>query len=123
MCGYFPKYSENVGFENLTNYCGALEIVKKDKRFKNKIVDFIELAYMDNLNSFCWLVEEKEEPTKELGKWEEKKVNQYYVNANTNKLESIIVKKSTSISCGISITKKSKKQVRKEKCLKKMNVK
>jgi hypothetical protein len=111
----FPKYSENLGFENLSNYCSALEIVKKDIRFKNKIVDYIELAYLDILNSFCWLVEEKEKPTKELGKWEEKKVNQYYINANTNKLESVIVKKIMSIACGISITKKSKKQLRKEK--------
>ncbi len=115
----FPKYSENFGFENLSNYCDALEIVKKDERFNDKIVDYIELAYLDNLNSFCWLVEEKPNPNKELGKWEEKKVNQYYVNANTNKLESVIEKKSMSIACGISITKKSKKEIRKEKRLKK----
>jgi len=114
----FPKYSENIEFENLSTYCNALEIVKKDKRFKDKIVDYIELAYLDNINSFCWLVEEKPKPNKELGKWEEKKVNQYFVNANTNKIENVIEKKSMSIACGISITKKSKKELRKEKRLK-----
>ncbi|MFB9097390.1 MULTISPECIES: hypothetical protein [Flavobacterium] len=57
----------------MSNYCNTLEIVKKDKRFKDKIVDYIELAYLNNLNSFCWLVKEKRKPNKELGKWEEKK--------------------------------------------------
>ena len=114
----FPNYSENSGFENLSDYCIALEIVKKDKRFKGKIIKYFELAYLDNLNSFYWLVEEKPTPNIELGKWEEKKVNQYFVNANTNKLENVIEKKSMSIACGISISKKTKKELRKEKRLK-----
>lgn len=108
----FPKYSENIGFENLSNYCNALKIVKKNKRFKGKIVDYIELTYLDKLNSFCWLVEEKPKPNKKLGKWEEKKINQYYINANTNKLESVIEKKSVSIACGFTIKKSQKKNLK-----------
>lgn len=117
----FPKYSENIDFENLSDYCDALELVKKDKKFKNKIVDYIELAYLESANSFCWLIEEKPKPNRELGKWEEKSVNQYYVNANTNKLESVTEKKSMSITCGATITIKPKKEIRKEKRLKKKN--
>lgn len=115
----FPKYSENNSFESFSDYCNALEIVKKDIRFKNKTVDYIELAYLENVNSFCWLIEEKRSPNRELGKWEEKTVNQYYVNGNTNKLENVVEKKSMSIACGATITKKSKKELRKEKRLKK----
>lgn len=118
----FPKYSENIDFESLSNYCDALEIVKKDKRFKNKTVNYIKLTYLDSINSFCWLVEEKPKPNKVLGKWEEKKVNQYYINANVNKLESVIEKKSMSIACGVTISKRQiKKEIRIEKRKKKSN--
>lgn len=109
----FPKYSENIEFENLSNYCNALEVVKKDKRFKGKTVDCIKLAYLDNINSFCWLIEEKRKPNKELEKWEKQSVNQYYVNANTNELENVIEKKSLVIACGFRTI--SKKEIRKEK--------
>jgi hypothetical protein len=110
----FPKYSENIDFENLSNYCDALEIVKKDNTFKDKTVDYIELAYLDNINSFYWLIEEKRNQNKELGKWEKQVVNQYFVNANTNELEKIIKKESLSIACGVKINYKTKKQLRKE---------
>lgn len=96
----FPKYLENIGFENLTDYCRALDVVKTDTRFKNKIVDNIELAYLEDFNSFCWLIEEKEETNSEFEKWEERITKMYFVNANTNKLEIVKEKKSMSISCG-----------------------
>ena len=112
----FPKYSENNGFENLTDYCLALDLVKKDKRFKDKKVDYIELAYMESSNSFCWLIEEKKSMNKEFEKWEEKTVNLYFVNANTNKLELVKESKSYTIACGFgTLTKKTKKELRKEK--------
>lgn len=68
----FPKYSENNNFENLEDYCLALNLVKKDKRFKNKKVDYVELSYLDASNSFCWLIEEQKSMNKEFEKWEEK---------------------------------------------------
>lgn len=112
----FPDNSKNKDFENLTDYCDALEIVKNDIRFKNKKVDYVELAYLDEINSFCWLIEEKSEPNTEFEKWEEKSSNMYYVNANTNKLETVIENKRISISCGFGpLTIKGKKQLRKEK--------
>jgi hypothetical protein len=110
----FPKYSENIEFENLSNYCDALEIIKKEKSFKNKIVDYIELDYLDSINSFCWLIEEKKEPNTELGKWEEINTNKYYVNANSNKLENVIKEEYFSISSGYKVKFKTKKQLRKE---------
>jgi hypothetical protein len=98
----FPKFSKNKDFENLTNYCKALELVEKNKRFKNKEVELIKLEYIDKLNSFCWLVEEKMKIEK-LGT-QEYSIDLYYVNANTNKLESI--KKNTGIvtACGFGTT-------------------
>lgn len=112
----FPKYSENNTFENLSDYCDALNLVKKDSRFKNKKIDYIELDYLDEVNAFCWLIEEEKEPNSKLGKWEEKITNLYYVNANTNKLETVKERKNMSISCGGNLfIIKNKKQLRKEK--------
>ena len=111
----FPKYSENIDFENLTDYCLALDLVKNDMRFSGKKVDYVELAYLDEMNSFCWLIEEQKEPNSEFGKWEERITNLYFVNANTNILELVKEQKSMSISSGATFTKKSRKQLRKEK--------
>ena len=111
----FPDYSKNKDFENLTDYCLALNLVKKDKRFKHKKVDYIELAYLDAPNSFCWLIEDKAEPNSEFEKWEERKTNLYFVNSNNNKLEAIKEEKHVSISCGYGIlTKKKERQLQKE---------
>lgn len=113
----FPKYSDNSTFENFSDYCKALDLVKNEKQFKNKKVEYIELAYMDEINSFCWLIEEKSEPNTELGRWQERSTNQYFINANTIKLETIKKNRTMSISCGakLILIKKSKKQLRKEK--------
>ena len=119
----FPEFSRNSDFENLTDNCTALDLVKNDLRFKNKKVDYIELGYLDEANSFCWLIEEKKEPDTELGKWEERITNLYFVNANTNKLEIVKVNKSMSISCGMQLIKKTKKQLRKEKRTRKKQTK
>lgn len=104
----FPKYSDNNSFENLTDYCLALNLVKKDIRFKDKKVNYIELSYLDNVNSFCWLIEEEQIPNKETV--EEKTVNLFYVNANYNKLEIVKERKSISIACTFgTLTKKKEK--------------
>lgn len=111
----FPKYSENNNFENLEDYCLALNLIKKDKRFKNKKVDYVELSYLDASNSFCWLIEEEKSMNKEFEKWEEKIVNLYFVNANTNKLELVKQSKSYIIACSFgTLNKKTKKELRKE---------
>ena len=116
----FPIYSDNTNFENLTDYCLALNLVKKDKKFKNIKVDYIKLTYLDIAKTFCWLIEEKTKPNKEFGKWEENCVNQFYVNANTNKLEKVIEKKYMTIASGIVTSKREiLKKIRKEKRLKK----
>jgi len=112
----FPKYSKNRNFENFTFPCDALKIVKSNIKFKNKEVDYIELDYLDEINSFCWLIKEEMEPNKELEKWEEKTINLYYVNANSNELELIKEKKTLVIACGFGpLTMKGKKELRKKK--------
>lgn len=104
----FPEFSENKAFENLTDYCKALDLVRKDKRFENKEIDFIKLAYDDQLNSFCWLVKENLKIEK-LGT-HEYSLDLYYINANTNILES--VKKDTGIvtACGFGVKLTEKKK-------------
>lgn len=103
----FPKYSDNNSFENLTDYCLALNLLKKDIKFKDKKVNYIELSYLDNVNSFCWLIEEGQSPNKETV--EEKTVNIFYVNANYNKLEIVKESKNISIACTFgTLTKKEK---------------
>lgn len=109
----FPNYSKNQAFENYTNPCDALSLVKSYKQFKNKKVDYIKLDYLEDKNAFCWLIEEKPEPNKEFGKWEEKTVKLYYVNANSNKLELVQDKKRLSIACGLR--KLTKKEIRQRK--------
>jgi hypothetical protein len=112
----FPDISKNIDFENLTDYCKALEIVKSEKQFAGKTTKNIELTYLEKINSFCWLIEENAIPNKVLGKWEEKSVNLYFVNANTNKLELVEEKKSITIACGFGpLSKEDKKSLRKER--------
>ena len=95
----FPDLSKNPNFENYINPCEALSLVKNDKRFLNKKIDFIELTYLDEINSFCWLVKEKKLPTKlGINKYT---LDSYYVNANLKKLEKFTVENCTSIACGI----------------------
>jgi hypothetical protein len=83
----FPDFSKNPMAENLTTICSPLEVVKKAKRFSNKQVELVELAYLDAINSFCWLVKEKRGPT-ECGT-SRYVLDLFYVNANTNKLETV----------------------------------
>lgn len=55
----FPDISKNPSFENYVSPCDALKLVKNHKKFRDEKVDFIELAYLDEINSFCWLVQEE----------------------------------------------------------------
>ncbi|MBC2846739.1 hypothetical protein [Winogradskyella flava] len=103
----FPDLSLNPEFENLTEPCLALQKVKSDERFKNKKVDFIELAYIDDINSFCWLVKEKRKQVEKLGV-SEYSVDLFYVNVNTNEIELIKKENGTVIACGYKLTKKTK---------------
>lgn len=84
----FPDYSKNKDFENFTQPCDALEKIKSSKDFKGEKVDFIELSYLDEINSFCWLVQEKydvyENQEIEFGKYYNYSESQFYINANTN---------------------------------------
>jgi hypothetical protein len=108
----FPDFSLNPEFENLNEPCLALEKVKSDERFKDKKVGFIELAYIDDINSFCWLIQEDYNVSKkqdiEFEKWYEYSEQSYYVNVNTNKIEKIEDKKKQVVYCGYKLTKKTK---------------
>jgi len=109
----FPDFSLNPEFENLNEPCLALEKVKSDKRFKGKKVDFIELAYLDEINSFCWLIQEEynvnEKQKIEFEKWYEYSEQSFYVNVNTNIIEKIEDKKKQVVYCGFKVFKVTKK--------------
>ena len=89
----FPDFSKNKTADMLTDVCAALSIVKRDKRFSKKEVDIVELAYIDDVNSFCWLIKEKLKL--ECGSTQFS-LDVFYINANTNKLET--VKKETGFA-------------------------
>ena len=62
-------------------------------------MDFIELNYLDEKNSFRWLIQEKLDIQKlGISKYS---LDMYYINANNNKLETINKKKGSVIACGI----------------------
>ncbi|MBI3219870.1 MAG: hypothetical protein HYZ44_10185 [Bacteroidetes bacterium] len=82
----FPDFSKNKTADMLTDICAALSIVRGDKRFSKKEVDIVELAYLDDANSFCWLIKEKLKI--ECGS-RHYSLDIFYVNANTNKLEAV----------------------------------
>lgn len=106
----FPDFSLNPEFENLTEPCLALQKVKSDERFKDKKVDFIELAYIDDINSFCWLIQEdynvSEKQKIEFEKWYEYSEQSFFVNANTNVIEKIENNKKQVVYCGYKLSKK-----------------
>jgi len=83
----FPDFSKNKTAEHFTDVCQSLEVVRSDERFAGKEVELVELAYLDEVNSFCWLVEEKMGPM-ECGK-HEFALDRFYVNANTNKIAMV----------------------------------
>ena len=103
----FPELKRNLNFENYTNHCEALNLVRNKRRFKGKKVDFIELAYVDEINSFCWLIKERKFPEK-LGVFKHN-LDLYFVNANTNKLEKVMTEQISGIACGIEVKKKKKR--------------
>jgi hypothetical protein len=82
----FPDFSKNKDAHILSDICTALSIVKADKRFSKKEVDNVELAYLDDTNSFCWLIKEKLKPKCGTTQYS---LDVFYVNANTNKLETV----------------------------------
>jgi hypothetical protein len=82
----FPDFSKNKDAHILSDICAALSIVKGDKRFFKKEVDNVELAYLDDTNSFCWLIKEKLKL--ECGTTQYS-LGVFYINANTNKLETV----------------------------------
>lgn len=100
----FPDFSRNPEFEDFIEPCVALETVKLDERFKGKKVEFIELAYLDEINSFCWLIQEdynvSEKQDIEFEKWYEYTEQSFYVNANSSKIEKIEDNKRQVIYCG-----------------------
>ena len=108
----FPDFSQNTEFENLIEPCLALEKVKYDERFKNKKVGLIELAYLDEINSFCWLIQEdydvSEKQEIDFETWYEYSEQRFYVNANTNEIEKIDVIKKKIHYSGFNLDKKQK---------------
>jgi len=82
----FPDFSKNKNANMLIDICTALSVVKEDKRFSKKEVDIVELAYLDDANSFCWLIKEKLKLECGTTRYA---LDVFYVNANTNKLETV----------------------------------
>jgi hypothetical protein len=100
----FPDFSLNPEFENLIEPCIALEKVKTDERFKDKEVDFIELAYLDEINSFCWLIsEDKDVQMAKIDvsdhKYHKYEIENFFVNTNTSVIEKISTQKGQVIYC------------------------
>lgn len=90
----FPSSKLNPDFENFIKPCKALHKVKTDDRFFNKKVDYIELAYLDEINSFCWLIQENYDISDEIEniefeKWYYYSELRFYVNANKNVIEKV----------------------------------
>jgi hypothetical protein len=82
----FPDLSKNKDAYILSDFCAALSIVKADERFLKKEIDLVELAYLDDINSFCWLIKEKLKLKCGTAQYS---LDVIYVNANTNKLEAV----------------------------------
>ncbi|MBS1554791.1 MAG: hypothetical protein JSU09_07685 [Bacteroidetes bacterium] len=80
----FPDFSKNKRADILTDICTALSVVKTDERFSKKEIDVVELEYLDDVNSFCWLVSEKLKLKCGTSQYSQ---DIYFINANTNKLE------------------------------------
>lgn len=100
----FPDSSLNSDFEKIIDPCIALEKVKFHERFKDKKVDFIELTYLDEINSFCWLIVEDKDTQmtkkdKTGHKWVNYKINHFFVNANTAIIEKISTQEGQVIYC------------------------
>ena len=104
----FPDFLLNPNFENIIEPCLALKKVKSDKRFSDKKVEFIELTYLEDISSFCWLITEERKHSEKLGV-QNYSVDLFYVNAITNEIELIKKENGTIISCGYEMTKVKKK--------------
>jgi hypothetical protein len=103
----FPNIQKNSLFESFIDPCEALKLVRENESFKNKTIDFIELAYLDEINSFCWLIKEKH-ITSKLGVSKYKLLS-FYINANSGKLEKTEKSDEMSIACGASIISQKEK--------------
>lgn len=98
----FPDTSNNKDFQDFVPICDALNFLKLQNEFKGKKVDFIKLAYLDEINSFCWFIQENKPMPKALGVWEKYTVNQYFIDVTNNKLVAIKQETGTSIACGVT---------------------
>jgi hypothetical protein len=54
----FPDFSKNPKAEEIIDVCAAIQTVVHDKQFKNKQIESIELNFLEESNSFCWLITE-----------------------------------------------------------------
>jgi hypothetical protein len=105
----FPDFSLNPEFEKINEPCMALNKVKSNNRFEHKAIDLIELDYLEDAKSFCWLIKEKLAEPKGLGSTTYS-IDLYYVNANSNEIEVIKQQTGTIIACGVEIKKIIKKK-------------
>ncbi|MFT4684962.1 MAG: hypothetical protein ACI863_001576 [Flavobacteriales bacterium] len=112
----FPDFTENTLAEKIIEVCQAIETVKKHEKFKNKTIESVELNYLDETNSFVWLIKEDRKPqlakkATELEKWYDYSVDSYYVNGNTNQIDKIQTQDGRIIYCGATgIFKKKDKE-------------
>jgi len=107
-----PSISQNKDFEKLTDICTAIKVVKALPGFANKKVDTARLLYNKDTGNFCWAIAEQH---KNFPPGEHTSViNEYYVNANNNKLETVKKITTTLIIPDEYPVKKRKKATRKK---------
>jgi hypothetical protein len=100
----FPDFSKNPKAEEIIDACTAIQRVRHDKQFENKQIKSIELNFLEETNSFCWLVKEDEniqldKKIREPGKFYDYSVRSFYVNGNTNKIDKIHTQHGQIIYC------------------------
>ena len=109
----FPNFKTNGNAKEIIDACKAIDIVNADIRFKNKIIESVELAYDGTNNSFYWLIKEDAEAQLmkgeiEFERWYEYSSLWFHVNGNTSSIDQVETKKNTVIYCGGKVEKKEK---------------
>lgn len=94
----FPDIRISPGFENFIEPCDALSIAKNHGDFGDKNIEFIELTYVNEINSFCWLIKEEYVP-KEIGPFHED-LTLVYINAITSEIFKFDKEEIVGVACG-----------------------
>ena len=83
----FPEYDNNINFENFISVCQALEVAKNQKQVNIEPILSIQLAFLEESNSFCWVVTQDFRP--QLKK--ETSYNVYKANSGYYEINEIYI--------------------------------